>query len=283
MRDDMSGQLTIRDVVARTGVAAETLRVWERRYGVPAPSRLASGHRRYSELDVEIVRRAASERDAGATLKIALARAAQAVRTPPTSLFAILRQRHPELAPRLLRKPILIALSRAIEDESLSRAERPVLFASFQRERYYRQAERRWGELAAFADSAIVFADFAALRTPAGRPCEIPISNGEPLIREWAVVCVARGHAVCLAAWEPTTAAATPERDRQFETVWSVEPAVVIDAARTCAAIAAARLPSLAAAVLARLDAEPAPAAADQLRLAGAITGRALTVISAAG
>jgi hypothetical protein len=57
----------------------------------------------------------------------------------------------------------------------------------------------------------------------------------------------------------------------------------VIDAARTCAAIAAARLPSLAAAVLARLEAEPAPAAADQLRLAGAITGRALAVISAAG
>ncbi len=201
----------------------------------------------------------------------------------PTSLFAVLRSRHPGLAPSLLRKSVLVALSRAIEDESLSRAERPLLFGSFQRERYYRQAERRWVDLASGAHLAAVLADFSELRTPPDRPYEIPVSEGEPLLREWAIVCVAPGHAACLAAWEPTTTVASPEHDRHFETIWSVEPAVVTHAARTCAAIAAARVPSLAPKALARLDSESAPTAADQLRLAAAITSRTLNLISAGG
>src|SRR5690242_9921414 len=135
-----AARLTIREVSARTGVPVETLRVWERRYGVPAPVRLPSGHRRYSEHDVELVRRAAAEREAGAAPPVALERATYAMATPTTSLFAVLRRRHPHLETRVLRKPIMAALSHAIEDESLSRAERPLLFASFQRQRYYRQA-----------------------------------------------------------------------------------------------------------------------------------------------
>ncbi len=39
-----------------TGVPAETLRSWERRYGQPVPVRLPSGHRRYLEKDVERIR-----------------------------------------------------------------------------------------------------------------------------------------------------------------------------------------------------------------------------------
>ena len=39
--------------VARlTGIAADTLRVWERRYGVVRPQRSAKGGRRYSRDDV---------------------------------------------------------------------------------------------------------------------------------------------------------------------------------------------------------------------------------------
>ena len=36
----------------RTGVAPDTLRKWEQRYGVLKPSRTEGGQRRYSELDV---------------------------------------------------------------------------------------------------------------------------------------------------------------------------------------------------------------------------------------
>jgi DICT domain-containing protein len=173
----------------------------------------------------------------------------------------------------------MAALSHAIEDESLSRAERPLLFASFQRQRYYRQAERRWSDLAAGAASAAVFADFSELRTPPGGPWEIPVGDGEPLRREWVVACVAAGHAACLAAWEPAAERERAERERRFEAIWTVEPAIVAEAVRTCATIAARHVPALAETVLAHLDAAPVPAAADQLRLAAAITNRTLALV----
>ena len=43
-----------------TGIPAETLRSWERRYGQPVPMRLPSGHRRYRTEDVARIRLVAS-------------------------------------------------------------------------------------------------------------------------------------------------------------------------------------------------------------------------------
>ncbi len=48
----MSIFLNISAIAARTGVAADTLRKWEQRYGVLRPQRTAGGQRRYSEQDV---------------------------------------------------------------------------------------------------------------------------------------------------------------------------------------------------------------------------------------
>ncbi len=39
-----------------TGVSCHALRAWERRYGFPVPNRSASGHRRYTEVQVELLR-----------------------------------------------------------------------------------------------------------------------------------------------------------------------------------------------------------------------------------
>ena len=47
--------LRIGEVARRSGVSAELLRVWERRYGVLQPERSAGGFRLYSEQDVERV------------------------------------------------------------------------------------------------------------------------------------------------------------------------------------------------------------------------------------
>jgi methanogenic corrinoid protein MtbC1 len=47
--------LNIAALARRTGVAADTLRKWEQRYGVLRPLRTAGGQRRYSELDVQRV------------------------------------------------------------------------------------------------------------------------------------------------------------------------------------------------------------------------------------
>jgi methanogenic corrinoid protein MtbC1 len=43
-------------VLKETGIAADTLRAWERRYGLPMPERTPGGHRSYSQHDIEIIK-----------------------------------------------------------------------------------------------------------------------------------------------------------------------------------------------------------------------------------
>ena len=43
-------------VVQETGISASTLRAWERRYGVPAPTRTGNNYRLYSEYDMALIR-----------------------------------------------------------------------------------------------------------------------------------------------------------------------------------------------------------------------------------
>lgn len=65
MSDPMAPLLTIGAVVKRTGIPADTIRAWERRYGVPRPQRTASGRRLYSEADLEVIRQL-RQRETGA-------------------------------------------------------------------------------------------------------------------------------------------------------------------------------------------------------------------------
>ncbi len=46
----------IKVVLNKTGIAADTLRAWERRYGLPIPQRTQGGHRLYSEYDIETIK-----------------------------------------------------------------------------------------------------------------------------------------------------------------------------------------------------------------------------------
>ena len=50
------GLLSIGDICTETGLSADVLRVWERRYGFPVPVRLPSGHRRYRPADLRQLR-----------------------------------------------------------------------------------------------------------------------------------------------------------------------------------------------------------------------------------
>jgi MerR family transcriptional regulator, light-induced transcriptional regulator len=195
-------------------------------------------------------------------------------------VYAGLRRRRPELEPRLLLKPMMLALSHAMEDEALARAERMMVFGSFQRERFYRQAQLRWRELARTAEVAVAFADFARLRTPRDAPLEVPVPRVHPLNREWALVCEGQDFALCLAGWEAPDSVRAPDRMRRFEAIWSVEPEVVREASRICCAIAAARRPAVADATRARLEVPLSLAAESQLRLGSAVIGRMLSHVS---
>jgi len=274
------GVYGIGDVVERTGVAEGTLRMWERRYGFPMPARLASGHRRYSDRDIELIQKVAAQRAAGYSLAAAMDRARGQGAAPSPSVYATLRRRRPDLEPRTIVKPIMLALTHAIEDETLARAERPILFGSFQRERFYRQAQPRWRELARGAAAAIVFADFERLRTPRHAPAEVPVPRTHPMNREWTLVCEGQDFALCLTGWEPLESSSAVDRARQFETVWSVEPDVVREASAICASIVDAARPSLLDPARARLESPPSLPPESQLQLATSVTARMLSHLS---
>jgi len=276
-RPDPDRGIAIGELAARTGVGVGTLRMWERRHGFPAPERLPSGHRRYRAVDAELVAQVLRERAAGLSLAAAIARVRSSVADDEPSIFAGLRRRRPDLQPIVLRKRLLLALTRAIEDESCALAERPLLFGSFQHERFYRQSQRRWRDFARTAELAVVFADFARGRTPPDGPVELPIDRSGPLTREWAVVCEAPGHAVCLAGLELPSPATRRDPAREFEVIWSVEPAVVRVATGVCLQLLRRVDPELADRVGESAPSfPPGPASDRQLRLAAAIATRTL-------
>ncbi len=57
--------LTVGAVERETGLSADTLRVWERRYGFPQPLRDSGGRRRYPRAQVERLRQIKRLVDAG--------------------------------------------------------------------------------------------------------------------------------------------------------------------------------------------------------------------------
>ncbi len=275
---DSSAALTIREISARSGVSEGTLRMWETRYSFPNPQRLASGHRRYSERELEQVRAVIRAREQGLSLPTAIDHARRLGDQLRPSVYSALRESFPYLQSHLLPQRALVSLSHAIEDECCARAERPLLFGCFQHERYYRRAESRWREMARTAERAIALADFPRSRRPKRGPVEIAIDERDPLMREWVVACDSPGFAACLVAWERPRDDGQP---RSFETIWTVEPSVVRAAARACCELAARSAPKYVEDLRERLDA-PASSGAQDLRSAVDLTTRMVLYATAA-
>jgi len=253
-------ELTIGDLAERTGISPAVLRMWETRHGFPDPRRIASGHRRYSENDVELVRQVLRRKDAGIRLEVAIAEASATKAPESPSIFAELRRKHPTLVTHRLRKSTLIALSWAIEDECCAVADTPVLFGAFQRGGFYEPSASRWTELSRVARSAIVFADhWEGSAEEAAGPIRATLADDAPMRREWAVVCDALDSTACLSAWELPGQSQVPDRQRIFEAVWTVDPVAVRDAARVAASVAAAAGVLAAQPLLYELADPPAP------------------------
>jgi DICT domain-containing protein len=265
----------IGDVSERTGIAVPVLRMWESRFGFPQPQRRPNGRRRYSDADVQRLRQVVRHREAGMSLPAAIEQARGAPDDVPATIFAGLRRRHAELVPSLLSKRTMMNLSHAIEDEYCARSEPAALFASFQRERFYRHAEHRWRDLARTAEIAVAFADFPRKRKPRAAPLELPVDRTDPASREWTIVCDGVGYAACLAGLELPGQDGVPDMERRFETLWSVEADVVREATRVALALGSRSAPELLDDVPARLRAEAPPSSAD-VRTLVSLTNRML-------
>lgn len=64
----------LKAVVQETGIKPETLRAWERRYGIPRPERSAGGHRVYSRRDIETLHWLKRRKSEGLSISRAAAR-----------------------------------------------------------------------------------------------------------------------------------------------------------------------------------------------------------------
>jgi DICT domain-containing protein len=230
-------------VADRTGIAAGTIRMWEQRYGFPTPDRTASGYRRYSEADVETLKRVTAYRARGLSIPASIARAREnGSATDRPSIYASVVTQDTSARPQVLRKSTLVALSRAIEHETLAHAAAPVLFGAFQQQDAYRAVEPRYRRLARQADAAAVFADFDGVRHDPGAPAELPISPEDAIGNEWAVIVDAPGYAACLLAWEQPghiEPGDPRDMDRRYEALWTLDPLATRRAAQVAARLAA--------------------------------------------
>jgi DICT domain-containing protein len=241
--------LAISDVAERTGLAAGTIRMWEQRYGFPMPQRAPSGYRVYSPEDVELLRRAVSFRSRGLSVPAALDRARTLGETDRPSIYGAIVSGEVPARAQVLRKRTLIALSHAIEDETMARAAGPVVFGAFQSTANYRRERHRYERLAEGADATVVFADFEEAYVPEHGPAEVPIPPDAALGNEWAVIIDAPGYAACLLAWERPRSPEElhgPDRERRFESMWTMDPAVVRRAALVGCALTRPSCPGLA-------------------------------------
>lgn len=221
------GLLSIGELSRRTGVPTATLRSWEARHGFPEALRLEGGHRRYDEQQVALVTEVTRLRRSGLSVPAAIARVTSGTVQPASSFFATLRSADPGLRSHVLGKRALSAVTSAMEDECLAQARRPVLMGAFQRARFYRQSEPRWQELNRTAEQTVVFADFSHSHDHATHPSEVALPADSPVLREWVLVCDAPGFSACVAGWELPSPPGTADRDRRFETVWTLDPGSV--------------------------------------------------------
>jgi DICT domain-containing protein len=240
----MSG-LGIKDVAEQTGLAAGTIRMWEQRYGFPEPGRTDSGYRVYSEDDVAALRRVVAYRHRGLSVPAAIDRVAETGGPADNpSIYAAVAATDHGARPQTLRKSTLVALSRAIEHETLAQAAAPVLFAAFQFEPMYRAVEQRYRRLARYADAAVVFADFPEVRHPEDAPVEIPVTREDKLGNEWVVIVDAPGYCASLLGWEISDGLeeggkGPRDGERRFEAIWTVDPRATRRAAEVAARLAA--------------------------------------------
>ncbi len=69
---DTTPTFNLKVVLKETGIRPDTLRAWERRYGMPKPQRSAGGHRLYSQRDIEMIKWLMARQEEGLSIARAI-------------------------------------------------------------------------------------------------------------------------------------------------------------------------------------------------------------------
>lgn len=160
-----------------------------------------------------------------------------------TSILEALLQSSPQLRSQLYFKSSLTALSHAMEDQVLaSESQRPLIIASFQQERFYRQEAHRYERIAALTPHVYVLAAPETSFTNASRDYEtIAFEPDDQLSHEWHLIVIGQQYSTCLVCQERSTAVLTEqetslqlpamEQNRRFEGIWTFDRQVSCRAA----------------------------------------------------
>jgi len=158
--------------------------------------------------------------------------------SPSPSVLEDLLHTLPGLRPQLYFKSSLTALSHAMEDQVLAGSDRPLVIASFQRERFYRQEAHRYRRIADRTDQVYILAAPETDFTHRSDDYEtIAFDSQDPLAQEWHLVVVGSSYAACLICKERSlsvneaSALAGTDQARRFEGIWSFDRKTVCIAA----------------------------------------------------
>ena len=140
--------------------------------------------------------------------------------------------------PQMYFKPSLTALSHAMEDLVLNDSDTPLVIASFQRERFYRQEAHRYKRISSKTDQVYVLAapetDFSNGSTDYER---VAFEPSDALAQEWHLVIIGEHYASCLICREksipiPEQPKTAIDSNRRFEGIWTFDREVTIAAAK---------------------------------------------------
>ena len=177
-----------------------------------------------------------------------------------TSLLADLLAACPQVHSQVYFKSSLVALSHALEDLILHEAGNALVFANFQRERFYRQEAARYLRIHDVARQVYVLAapetDFHSDEVPYER---VALDLDDPLANEWHLIIVDRHYAACLICAEKPREEALKQGGgmdamRQFDGYWSFEPEVAIASARLLLSKIEAYRPDISQQLAAHVD-----------------------------
>jgi DICT domain-containing protein/signal transduction histidine kinase len=156
------------------------------------------------------------------------------------SVLAELLHAFPQWRPQMYFKASLTALSHAMEDQVLAGVDRPLIIASFQRERFYRQEAHRYRRMAEKTQQVYVL---SAPETEFKNCSEIyetiAFEATDALAQEWHLVVIGQQYASCLICRERTispngaNAGSAMDNSRRFEGIWTFDRQVTQKAAGT--------------------------------------------------
>ncbi|MDJ0582554.1 DICT sensory domain-containing protein [Crocosphaera sp.] len=153
------------------------------------------------------------------------------------SVLTRLLQIFPQWRPQMYFKASLTALSHAMEDQVLAGLEEPLVIASFQRERFYRQEAQRYRRIAQKSDQVYVLAAPETEFKNCSLDYEtIAFDSDDTLTEEWHLIVLGASYASCLICQEKIVSknqgmTGGIDNNRRFEGIWTFDRQVTQQAA----------------------------------------------------